>query len=226
MRVLRSREVNWGDRTRITGSEQKTLAWVSVELSEPMIVYATAKLQGPSDGMACVASIEWGHGGASVSQDYPIVHRLRVPLAASMVKVSGRIIDAAGKPAPLDVSADVSLVISPGSDGDTMRNTFWIRGTGNSGVLTEGPTRVVRLEGYNAGASVASATWVMFFDGPSKNGDSPVVARPVRGGRTFAIPRFDTQAFRNGVTWSASSTPLTLTPDPTADLRVDAEVLL
>jgi hypothetical protein len=223
MRVIRNREVNWGDRTHITGGEQKTLAWVSVEFSEPMVVYATCSLQGPSDGIACIASIEWGHGGASVRQDYPIVQRLRVPLAASMIKVHGSLRDAAGKPAPPTVSADVSLVIAPGSDGETIRNTRWLHGTGASGVLTEVPSRVVRLEGYNAGAAT---TWVMFFDGAPKPGDTPVAARPVPPARAFAIPRNDTQAFRVGVSWAASTTPLVLTPDPGASLRVDAECLL
>jgi hypothetical protein len=67
---------------------------------------------------------------------------------------------------------------------------------------------------------------VMFFDGAPKPGDTPVAARPVPPARAFAIPRNDTQAFRVGVSWAASTTPLVLTPDPGASLRVDAECLL
>lgn len=225
MRLIRAREVNWGDRTKITGAEQKTLAWVSINLSEPMIVYGTCKLHGPSDGVACVASIEWGHGGASVTQEFPIVHRLRVPLAASMIKVSGRLRDAAGAAPPATVSADVSLVIAPGSDGESIRNTFWLRDLGSKGDLTREPTRVVRFEGYNAGPK---QTWIMFFDGvgAAVAGATPIVARPVQPARPFVIPRSDTQAFRTGVSWAASTTPLTLTPDPAANVRVDVEVLL
>jgi hypothetical protein len=121
------------------------------------------------------------------------------------------------------VSADVSLVIAPGSDGESIRNTFWVRDVGTAGALTTAPSRVVRLEGYNAGAA---PTWVMFFDGAPKPGDTPVAARPVQPSRAFTIPRTDTQAFRVGVSWAASTTPLTFTPDPAANLRVDAELLL
>jgi hypothetical protein len=220
----REREVNWGDRTRITGRETKTLAWVSVDTSQSMIVYAQANLRGVgSEGVACVVHIEWGHGGASVDQDFPIVHRLRVPLAASMVKVSGRLLDTSGAPAPLTVTADVSVVIGPGIDGETLRNTEWAYDAGAEGLLSDRPTRVMRVEGYNASAV---DTWLMVFDGTATAGEVPTIARPVRAGRPFAVRRFDSQPFRISVTWAASSTPVTLTKDPSAFLRVDAEFLL
>ncbi len=219
----REREVNWGDKTKLTGREAKTLAWVSVASSQSMIVYAQAAIRGlGSAGVACVVHVEWGHGGASVDQDFPIVHRLRVPLAASMVKVSGRLLDASGRPPPMSVSADVSVLIAPGLDGETLRNTEWASGIGVDGVLSSGPARVMRIDGYNAG----SDTWLMVFDGPAVTGKTPTIARPVRAGRAFSIRRFDSQPFRTSVTWSASSTPLLLTKDPAASLRVDAELLL
>lgn len=220
----RAQEVNWGDRTHLTGAAPKTLAWVSVADSGPIVVYATAAVRGAgAAGVACVVNIEWGHGGASVDQDYAVVRRLRVPLAASMVKVSGRLLDARGKPPPPSVVADVSVVIAPGLDGETMRNTRWLSQQGAEGQLALEPQRVMRLEGYNAGAT---GTWVMFFDGRALNGTVPAVARPVRAGRAFVIRRFDSQPFRSALTWSASSTPLVLTKDPTAVMRVDAELLL
>lgn len=220
----RAREVNWGDRTRLTGRETKTLAWVSVPDSQPMVVYANAVVRGVgSPGIACVVNIEWGHGGASVAHDFPIVHRLRVPLAASMVKVSGRLLDTGGASAPLSVSADVSVVIAPGLDGETLRNTEWTHDAGAGGTLSLGPARVMRIDGYSASAV---DTWLMIFDGPAIAGDLPTIARPVRAGRPFAIRRFDSQPFRTSVTWAASSTPITLTKDPSTFLRVDAELLL
>ena len=219
----REREVNWGDKTKLTGRETKTLAWVSVASSESMIVYAQASVRGVgSAGIACVVHIEWGHGGASVDQDFPIVHRLRVPVAASMVKVSGRLLDASGKPGPSTVTADVSAFIAPGLDGETLRTTEWAFDGGSAGVLSTTPARVMRVEGYNAGAD----TWLMVFDGPAVAGEAPTIARPVRAGRSFTVRRFDSQAFRTSVTWSASSTPLLLTKDPAASMRVDAELLL
>jgi hypothetical protein len=221
----REREVNWGDKTRIAGNERKTLAWVSVEESRSMVVYATGAVRGgaPSAGIAFVLNIEWGHGGASVDHDYPLVHRLRVPLAASMVKVSGRLLDPGGKAPPASVVGEISVVIAPGSDGETLRNTQWVADGGYEGTLWSGPVRVMRVEGYNAGAA---DTWIMFCDGPGVNGDVPTIARPVRAGRAFVVNRFDSQAFRQSITWFASSTPLTLTVNPSARLRVDAELLL
>ena len=219
----REREVNWGDRTKITGRETKTLAWVSVESSLSMIVYAQAVVRGAgSSGVACVVNVEWGHGGASVDQDFPVVHRLRVPVAASMVKVSGRLLSASGNPPPASVSADVSALIAPGLDGQTLRNTEWTFDVGAEGVLSDGPARVMRVDGYNAGGD----TFLMVFDGPAVAGEAPTIARPVRANRAFSVRRFDSQPFRTSVTWSASSTPLLLTKDAGASLRVDAELLL
>ena len=219
----RAREVNWGDRTKLTGSETKTLAWVSVGVACPMILYATATLRGPAAGVACVVSVEWGHGGASVSQEFPIVHRLRLPLAASMVKVSGRLLDASGKPPSPAVSGEMSVVIATGLDGESLRNTRWVFDGGAEGDLWHGPARVMRVEGYNA---TSIDTWIMVFDGRAANGHVPVMARPVRARRAFAIPRLDSQAFLTSVTWAASATPLLLTKDPKALMRVDAELLL
>ena len=219
----RDREVNWGDRTRLVGRETKTLAWVSIESARPMIVYGTAFVRGAgSNGGVCVASIEWGHGGASVAENYPIVQRLRVPLVASMVKVAGHLLNKGGGPAPATVVADISLFVAPGSDGETLRNTEWTHDIGAEGTLSEGPARLMKIEGYNAGGA---DTWVMLFDGAPAVGDVPTIARPVRAGRTFSVRRFDSHAFRESIAWAASSTPLTLTKDPGALVRVDAELL-
>lgn len=220
----RGREVNWGDRTRLAGRESKTLAWVSIEAAQPMVVYATAFVRGAgSSDVACVAQIEWGHGGASVVQEFPIVQRLRVPLAASMVKVSGRLVGASGGLVSPAVTADVSLFIAPALDGETLRNTEWTHDAGAEGLLSDHPARLMKAEGYNAGSA---DRWVMLFDGPATNGDVPTIAKPVRAGRAFVVRRFDSHAFRNAITWAASSTPLTLTKDPGASMRVDAELLL
>jgi hypothetical protein len=221
----REREVNWGDKTKITGGEKKTLAWVSVAECRPMIVYATATLRGgaAAAGVAFVVNVEWGHGGASIDHDYEVVHRLRVPVAASMVRVSGRLLDDGGKAPPATVSGEIAVFIAPGNDGETVRNTRWVHQDGYEDTIVADPARVVRVEGYNAGAV---DTWLMVFDGVGNNGDFPTMARPVRAGRSFVMRRFDTQAFRTSVTWRASSTPITLTKDPSALMRVDTELLL
>ena len=58
----REREVNWGDKTRIAGGERKTLAWISIADSSPMIVYAKAAIRGATNtaGIARIVNIEWG----------------------------------------------------------------------------------------------------------------------------------------------------------------------
>jgi hypothetical protein len=65
----------------------------------------------------------------------------------------------------------------------------------------------------------------MVFDAVARppDGTYPAMAAPAR--RAFRLDRFDTQGFRFGVYWAASSSPITLTFDPAADLRVDVEVL-
>ena len=221
----RDREVNWGDRTRITGSERKTLAWVSVEESRAMVVYARGVVHGGSAaaGVAFLVNVEWGHGGASVDQDFPVIHRLRVPIAASMVKISGRLVDASGKPPPATVSGEISVVIAPGLDGETLRNTEWVASAGSEGTLSSVPARLMRVEGYSGGPP---DMWVMLCDGPAANGDVPIISRPVRAGQVFVVTRFDSQAFRSSIRWYASSTPLLLTKNPAAVLRIDAELLL
>jgi hypothetical protein len=221
----RERAVNWGDRTRIQGRKSQTLAWVSLEESQPVVVYASATVRAGTAGSAlCIVSIEWGHGGASVEADYAVIKRLRVPLAASMVKLSGRLIDpATGAPADAGASADVSAFIALGVDGLTLRNTRWLHQTGASGTFSaKEPQRVMRVEGFNAGGS----TFVHLFDhNPGANAE-PLILVPAPTGRRFRVHRFDSQGFARGLYWGASSVPLTYTADPAANVRVDVELLL
>jgi hypothetical protein len=216
----RDRDVNWGDRTRLEGARSATLAWVSLDGSRSLIVYASATVRAGAP--LCIVTIEWGHGGASLSADYPIVKRLRVPLAASMVKVSGRLVAPGGAPAaPTDV-AEVSAVIAPGLDGQTLRNTRWLHQTGHGGTLATGPQRLMSVEGYNVGG----ATFVHVFDGAPTPGAAPAILVPAPAGRRFRVRRFDSQAFVDSVQWGASSSALTYTADPAANVRIDAELLL
>jgi hypothetical protein len=143
-----------------------------------------------------------------------------------MVKLSGRLVDAAtGKPAPSNVSGEITATIAPGSDGETLRSTWWVAQSGAEGLVASGQQRVLTLDGYNAGASPG---WIMAFDDVVRpaDGTPPVMARPAPTfPRTFRLRRFDTRGFSRGVYWAASSTPLLLTFDPSASLRVDTELL-
>ena len=219
--IVRDRAVNWGDRTRLEGRKTQTLAWVSLETSCPLVVYAHANVRRGSS--ICMVTIEWGNGGASVAGDYPVIKRLRVPLAASMVKLSGRLVDpSSGAPGTAGDAADVSAFVAAGLDGETLRNTRWLTQTGNAGVVAKGPQRLMRIEGYNAGG----ATFVQVFDGAPEIGAEPKILIPAPAGRRFRARRFDSQGFVDSVQWGASSTPLTYTPDNSASVRVDAELLL
>jgi hypothetical protein len=222
----RARDVNHGDRTLFRGGESKTLAWISVDSSQGFTVYATARVQPSNAAVVPMVSIEWGHGGASLVAEYAVIKRLRVPLVGSMVKLSGRLVDAAtGKPAPATVSGEITATIAPGSDGETLRPTWWVAQSGAQGLVVSGQQRVCTLDGYNAGSS---ACWVMVFDDVTRPADGalPVMARPAATfPRTFRLRRFDTRGFLHGVFWAASSTPLLLTFDPNASLRVDTELL-
>ncbi len=222
--LRRAEDTNWGDRTRIGSGKPKTLAWVSLDASRSLIVYASARLlKGTPPSTIPIVTVEWGHGGASIAHDYPIVHRLRVPLAASMVKLSARLEDGKGQPAGAGALADVAAFIAEGSDGETMRNTVWIAQTGFEGTVAEGPQRVMRVEGVSADSV---DRYVMLFDRRPHDGDEPLLCAPAAAKQRFDIPRYDSQAFPGGVYWAASDAPFKLKKATGASLRVDVELLL
>ena len=222
----RARDVNHGDRTPLRGSESKTLAWISVDEAQAFTVYASARVQPASARVVPLIAMEWGHGGASLFGEYPVIRRLRVPVVASMVKLSGRLIDTTtGKAPPSTVTAEVTASIAPGSDGQTLHTTGWTGQMGAEGLVASGPQRVFTVDGYNAGAALV---WLMLFDDVARppNGTQPEMARPAPPSpRTFRLRASDTRGFSRGVYWAASSTPLLLTFAAGATLRVDTEVL-
>ena len=218
--TLRARDVNWGDRSRLEGRKPQTLAWVSLPESSSIVVYAHANIR--KGASICSVSIEWGNGGASVAGEYPVIKRLRVPLVASMVKLSGRLVAPDGSPALATDAADVSAFVATGLDGETLRNTRWIHQVGAVGSLATGPQRVMRIEGYNSGG----ATFVHVFDGKPETNAEPAILIPAPAGRRFRARRFDSQGFVDSVQWGASSTALTYTADAAANVRIEAELLL
>lgn len=223
----RARDVNHGDRTALVGGESKTLAWISVEDAQPFTVYATARVQPAATAVLPVITVEWGHGGASFVSEMAVIKRLRLAVAGSMVKLSGRLIDAATKkPAPRQVTGEITAAIAPGNDSEPLRNTTWVHQSGAEGVLATGQQRLFTLDGFNAGAA---DRWLMAFDATQRpaDGTPPALVRPAGVfPRTFRLRRFDTVGFSLGVCWAVSSTPLVLTFDPAASFRVDAEFLL
>jgi hypothetical protein len=224
--TVRKSDVNFGDRMTLRGGEKKSLANISVAQGQAFTVYAAAEVVAPAGAAPVypVAGIEWGHGGASLrARELRIYRRLRFPVVASTVSVSGWLVDDKGQPPPKTVLCRMAAFIAPGSDGETLRNTNWISQSGPEGLISAGPEQVLTIEGYPAQAP--AARWLMVFDATARpaNGAFPGLACPAR--RAFRRDRFDSQGFRFGVFWAVSSTPITLTFLNTADLRVDAEVL-
>lgn len=224
----RSCDVNFGDRERVRGRDEKTIAWISVEDSQAVTVYVSAELDAPAaliPRIRAIATVEWGHGGASFSEDYPVAQRLRVPVVGSMVRVVMRLLDVTGAVVPDTVSADCAVVIAPGQDADTTRNTRWITTHGSGGVLSERPELVVAAYGHN---STAFARWLMLFDArvPAVAGAAPILARPALLAPTFEIGDRDGRPFFAGVAWGVSQDPIAYVPDGAADVHLEVGFLL
>jgi hypothetical protein len=223
--TARKKDVNFGDRMTLRGSEHQSLAHISVEQGQAFTVYATAAVTAPAGARVFpMISIEWGHGGGTLlARSMRIYRRLRFPVVASTVTVNGWMVDAKGQPPPKTVSCRMTAFIAPGADGETIRSTDWISQSGAEGLISGGPEQLLTVEGYPA--TGPAARWLMLFDATARpaNGAFPALACPARRG--FRRDRFDSQGFRFGVYWAASSTPLTLTFNPNDQLRVDVEVL-
>ena len=221
----RTRHVNFGDKTVVRADQFKHLAEISVPTAQAFTCYVTARVEPASAAAFAVVLVEWGNGGASIAaRETRVYRRLRVPVVGSTVRIGGRLVGPTGAPlAPTSkVTCHFVAFVAPGSDGETLRNTRWHSAHGAEALVSGEAEQVVTVEGYPA---AAGPRWLMVFDATARppNGTYPRMAAVAR--RAYRLDRFDTQGFRFGVYWAASSTPITLTFDPSADLRVDVEVL-
>jgi hypothetical protein len=223
--TARIHDVNFGDKTLLRADQRKPLAEISVPEAQSFTCYVTARVEPAAANAFPVVLLEWGNGGASIAaREYRVYRRLRVPVVGSTVRMTGRLVTGAG--APLSPSSTVTCrfvaFVAAGADGETLRNTQWTSQRGAQGLISNGPEQLVCVQGYPA---ATTARWLMLFDavGLPATGTFPTMAAPAR--RAYRLDRFDTLGFRYGIYWAASSTPITLTLDPTADLRIDVEVL-
>lgn len=221
----RAHDVNFGDKTLVRADQRKPLAEISVADAQAFTCYVTARVEPAAAAAFPVVLLEWGNGGASIAaREFRVYRRLRVPVVGSTVRMTGRLASATGGPLSPSSAVTCNFVafVAPGSDGETLRNTQWTSQHGAEGRVSGGPEQLVTVQGYPA---TAAARWLMLFDAVAlpPNGTFPAMAAPAA--RRFRLDRFDTQGFRYGVYWAASSSPMTLAFDPTADLRVDVEVL-
>ncbi len=224
----RQQDVNFGDRTKLSGAGQKTLAWITLAESGPFTVYADVRFTAGSAAvlpfLVPVVTIEWGAGTATMSAEYRIAGRLRVPLAASAIRVEGRLVDVRGGAVPPDVVAEVAAFIARGIDGETLLNARTVVQSGAEGSVSTESERVLAVDGFNAGPG---AVWLMLFEGATapSGGASPRMATPAPAGAPFRIRPSSPREFVGGVRWAASASPLTLTPVPGASLYVETELL-
>ena len=152
-----------------------------MDASQAFTVYATARVQSPTVNVVAMVSIEWGHGGASLVSEYAVIKRLRVPLVGSMVKLSGRLVDAAtGKPAAADVPGGDPATIAPGSDGET----FARRGGSRSGPGARRRRPTARPHARRIQRR-RERCWIMVFDDVARpaDGTPPVWRAPRRRSR-------------------------------------------
>jgi hypothetical protein len=223
--AARTRHVNFGDKTVVRADQFKHLAEISVPSAQAFTCYVTARVE-PASALAFPAVlIEWGNGGASIAaREFRVYRRLRVPVVGSTVRMGGRLVDASGASLPPSsrVTCNFVAFVAPGSDGERLRNTRWSSQHGAEALVSGEAEQIVTVQGYPA---AVAPRWLMLFDATARppDGAYPAMAAPAR--RAYRLDRFDTQGFRFGVYWAASSTPITLTFDPSADLRVDVEVL-
>jgi len=221
----RAHHVNFGDKTLLRADQRKQLVDISVAEASAFTCYVTARVEPAAAPVFPVVLIEWGNGGASIeARELRVYRRLRVPVVASTVRLAGRLVDAAG--ASLSPSSKVTCnfvaFVAPGADGETLRNTQWTSQHGAEGLVSNRPEQLVTVQGYPA---AAAARWLMLFDAIARPADGAYPAMAVPAKRAYRLDRFDSQGFRYGVYWAASSTPISLTFDPGALLRVDVEVL-
>jgi hypothetical protein len=223
--AARTRHVNFGDKTIVRADQFKHLAEISVPSAQAFTCYVTARVE-PASALAFPSVlVEWGNGGASIAaREFRVYRRLRVPVVGSTVRMGGRLVDVAGASLPPSsrVTCNFVAFVAPGSDGETLRNTRWSSQHGAEALVSGEAEQIVTVQGYPA---AAARRWLMVFDAVVRppDGTYPVMAAPAR--RAYRLDRFDTQGFRFGVYWAASSSPIMLTFDPSADLRVDVEVL-
>ncbi|MGA2450275.1 MAG: hypothetical protein ABTD50_16495 [Polyangiaceae bacterium] len=242
--IRRTRAVNYGDRTTLRpGVSSQQLAWVSAEEAQAWVVYAQAQVtQPPVDSefsqVMPFVELEWGHGGASVFATFPVVpgtpvqpgNVLRVPLAASMIKASGVLLDEGG--GALDpstpASAQLSCVIAPGFDGIPQVPTEWIPISGSNAAVTERPSKITHVFGHLI--TGATPLWIMLLDSTTapESGTSPVLAAPVGSfPAAFDLTLPNSVPFSQGV-WLALSTAadtLELALDASVFVRVERQLL-
>jgi hypothetical protein len=225
--TARAYAVNFGDKTTLRADQRKPLAEMNVHVADAQAFtcYVTARVEPAAAQAFPSVLVEWGNGGASIAaREFRVYRRLRVPVVGSTVRMTGRLVDARGAPLPSSSRTECHFAafVAPGSDGETLRNTHWISQHGAEGLVSNGPEQLLTVQGYPA---AAGARWLMLFDAGAlpPNGAYPAMAVPAR--RAYRLDRFDSQGFRFGVYWAASATPMAFTFDPSADLRVDVEVL-
>jgi hypothetical protein len=229
--MRRAHDVNFGDKVTVRGDEQKCVAWVSVgeEEAGAFTVYASARLHAPEDDrpwLVPTMHVEWGNGGASVEAEFPVVQRLRVPVAASMIRATARLVDTRARPVSREASCVFSTFIARGASEAAALHTDWLAVRAPTAILAKGPQRLAALRGINVGNELR---YVMLFDLdrlPTPYDPIAVVvpARPVPDSFELRFPH--ARGFKAGLAWGISRQPLELVTEPDATVRLELEMVL
>jgi hypothetical protein len=221
--LQRSQQINYGGKVTIAGSEgTRGIAWVTVDESDSYTLYARAKhVSGPLASPSLL--VEWGHGGATIDRVFPLTLPLTLPVAASMIRLSARVVDAEGRPLR-DAMYEFEAFIARGH-ADVPAVSTAVAQVGAMGLFGSGPQRLVRLIGYRASPWFLPR-WVMLFDAARvtdvRTGLEPVTARPLPlYPRCVELASHD---FARGIVWAISEDPLRLVVDQTAAVRMEAEL--
>jgi hypothetical protein len=240
--LKRERAVNFGDRARVVGGNRVPLGQIAREdVCEGHTIFAQAKLiaLGPAPIPFTVVprlAIEWGNGGSSVGgEEYDCIYRLRVPVVASTISITGFLIDTATgqPPASSSIAADFSGFIAPGIDTSRLFPSTWIGADKVAGaLLAVGQQRLCSLRGFvvSAGAPPPAPMFIQVADQgvPLAGPGSQVVDEAVTDASgAFAFALGETRGFMQGIAVAISSTPFVFTAPPPVTLgRFVAELML
>jgi len=219
--------VNYGNKAKLRGAKPEQLVSISIEASLSVTFYASATVTAPEPlrpHVTVLATVEWGHGGATVSAEHQIGSLLALPLCGSRVDVAARLVDLrTGRAPPADVSADVHAFVAPGTEGAFVHRGHAVVQYGQGNEIAGGPQNLVALRGFSVPGSIG---FLMLFDRETlpPDGAVPVLATAVGGvGGPFVVQPSSPRIFLAGVWWAVSRTPDVLTRGANA-VHLEAEL--
>jgi hypothetical protein len=224
----RARDVNYGGKTPIRGTKVEQIVSISVDASSALTIYASATVTAPPalrPYVTVIATVEWGHGGATVSAEHEIGRLLTLPLCGSRVDVAVRLVDRrTGRPPSDEVSAVVHAFAAPGTEGAFLHRGHAVVRYDDGGEIARGAQNLVALRGFSLPWGGTRVVMLFDTDAAPQDGAAPALAAFVgAGGGPFVVQPSSPRVFVAGVWWAVSRTPdvLTRAADP---VHLEAEL--